>query len=335
MTPKSPLIASQLAYLQQVAPHRRWHYGLLLVALVAALFAVWQVFTFQDIWTVQPVTVFILSIYWFLQYRIIHTATHLAQYDWQHDVPDTLIGTLSKRTLMLTKIRALLWHHRYFVTAISLTLAILSLATMVFLYYGLGNFGDNVIPYTTARGIWKYVGTVTSGYLWQTWHWQGVYIPKSFAYIIMTSPVILTLTHTNSLLSVSIGLWAGRFGRALISRILVVGLIFGVFLGFYALRETPAWTCHRSWMIPDRCSEMLFQMRLVDSIQAFALTFLDGGTAVATGMFEPQSYTSTLDPFQIRHTAIVIVTSMSQFALSGFFLRRASLHPRKKKAVSS
>jgi hypothetical protein len=330
MTPKNLLIASQLAYLQQVAPHRRWHYGLMVAGFIAALLAIWQVFTFQDIWTVQPVTVFILSIYWILQYRIIRSATQLAHYDWQQDLPDNLIGNLSKRTLMLANARALLRHYRYFIIAMSIALVILSLAIMVFLYYGT-TFSSDYVSWKSGRSVWKYVGTVSSGYSAISWYWQSVYIPRSLAYVGIVSPVILTLTYTNSLLSVSIGLWAGRFGRALISRILVVGFIFGVFLGFYALRETPAWTCHRSWMIPDRCSDMLFQLRLVDSIQAFALTFLDGGTAVATGMFEPQSYTYTLDPFQIRHMAVAIITCLSQLALSGFFLWRASLHPRKKK----
>ena len=321
MRRKVLLVESEQAYLRQVMPHRIWHYVLMLVTLLFASMSVWRAF---DSWhgdTVILMAVPIISLYWLLQYQIIKSATYLADYG-QEDVSEKSGGAISGRKIIFTKVFAILQHHQFFIIFISLALLGLSLVITGFLLFNSHVYAVNFASLDD-RGILRYVGVVRTGF--SPWRPDFPFsLSQRIFYTVIVSCALLILTFVNCLVSVSVGLWAKHLGRACVLRLLLVAVVFGVFIGFYALRSTPALTCFRSRMIPDNCNEILFQMRLIDSIQAASLAFIDGGTSLATGLHGCSSELPWFKwvGYQGRHLGVFVVACLSQLILSGFLLQR-------------
>jgi hypothetical protein len=295
----------------------------MLVALMVASVPWWRAFaSYRGI--VLTMAASILGSYWVFQFRIMQSAVHLAKHDWQMDAPDALTGTVSQRALFFAQVRAVLQHHRRFIVLNSLALLSLSLTITVYLYFWTPGMD---------RGILRYVGVVTSGYSLQYSGLPGFPFSEWPVSILLAGTMLLIFTVTNSLLSTSLGLWAGRLALTVRWRLLLLVMIFGMFLGLYALRETPDWTCHRSLMIPTQCSEVLFQMRVVDSFQAILLTFVDGGASLVTGIHLPTGTDPEWEGYQWRHLLAGSVTFMCQLAVSGYFLWLSSLSHRKKRII--
>jgi hypothetical protein len=319
---KNPLINTELAYLRQNAPHRKWHYLLGLVALVIATAPVWYGFKLQSsITLIQVMAIPILIVYWLFQLRIMQSACLLGT-SAMLDIEDAFMD--SQWSVALARVNAVLRHHRFFIYLISLALLGLSMTVMLFLFFGSSQTGSS-------RGILKYVGSVSSAYFLSGPYENGAPFLQRPVFTAIAGNLLLMFTFGNSLLSISFGLWAGRLGRTLMLRLFLLSIVFSIFLGLYALREMPAWTCHRSWMLPDRCSHILFQMRVADSLQAISLTFLDGGTSLVTGIHCPVGRGFELEGYQVRHFLAGGVAAICQLALSGFILWRISLSKRSTK----
>lgn len=150
--------------------------------------------------------------------------------------------------------------------------------------------------------------------------------------ILFMGAAILAITFTNSILSTSIGLMTGQLKRAAGLRAVLLIAMFGVFSVLYSLREIPPLNCSRILWDPRRCDDVLAQILLIDSFQAVTFSFLDGGTAMATGLHDCGGGYPFWGTYKQRHLMATGVTVLSQLALSCFFLHRASLLYGKKKA---
>jgi hypothetical protein len=297
--------AAIATYLQRFTPHRSWHYLLAVIALIVASVPVWLPF---DLWTgriIWAMAAIILSLYWLLQFRIMQSAVSLSR---RVDVPDRFVGAASPRALILAKVRGVIKHHSLFILLISLALMGLSLMITIYLYHGTS---------WDERGILRYVGVVSSGWVFVEVKFPFLQWP---AYYILAGVMLVIFTLINSLLSISIGLLTRHWGKSSRLRLLIFAATFGLFLVLYALRETPAWTCHRSRMLPNNCSKVLFQLRLVDSLQALLLSFSDGGASLVTGIHLPMGVSPKWEGYQWRHLLVGIVTYACQLTMSGCFL---------------
>jgi hypothetical protein len=328
---KNSLFDTYLSYLQKFTPHRSWHYGLAgITVLIAGTFFL-RDYHEWDRNAVQLMAVPILSIYWYMQFRVMQSAVRINQYEWHLDLSDELIGAVPQRHIMLAKVRAILWHHRYFVVFMCLALLGLSLATAGFLLFRSTYFHIDNYDYKLPRGILKYVGAITTGIDARMSSTSGFSLVERIWYPVILGSVLLILTYMNSLVSASMGIWASRLEHALVRRLFLIAVVFAIFLSLYMLRETPAWTCHRNYMIPDKCSDMLLQMRTIDSIQAISLAFFDGGTAMVSGLHGCPNYLFRLNGSEGRHLMAAGTTIIVQLALSGFFLWHSSFSQHKKK----
>lgn len=324
---KNPVYELELNYLREVHPHRWWHYGLILIALLFASISLWRGFdwntpniTYEQIQSIVPLLIQlmaipILIIYWIFQFRIMQSAIHLTNHDWQKDAPDTLIGATSHRTLIFAKVRATLWHHRIFLTLMCFAMLGLSWGIARYrLFWG----GSYVLPN---------VGVVKTGV-----SIRAFTVSQRVFYAPIMYITLLVLTFTNSLLSISIGLWASQRWRSILIRLLLVAVIFGIFIALYTLPRTPTWRCHYYDMPADfNCPEKLLQARIIESIQAISLSFIDGGASMVTGLHGCGGIFFRLGSYQGRHLLATIATVISQLTISAFLLRRTIQHSTKKK----
>jgi hypothetical protein len=176
---KNPIFEDNLAYLQNVTPHGKWHYGLMLMVLLVATTFVLRDYHEWDRNAVEFMAIPILSIYWLFQFRIMKSAAYLAHHNWQATLSDELVGAVSQRSVILTKVRAILRHYRFFIVLLSLGLLGLSLALAGFLLFRSTYFPEafatpsytssSYVPdpfpvssHNMGRGIWKYVGATST-----------------------------------------------------------------------------------------------------------------------------------------------------------------------------
>jgi hypothetical protein len=317
MLNEKQLLEHEQTYLRQVTPHRFWHYLITFVVLIAACAGLLYRLDTWETNTIQALAIPILSLYWWLQFRILRSAAHLASYD----SPSSEQGIT-----MFIKAYAVIRHHRTFIIMTSLAMLGLSIAIAGFLLFDARQYPANP-AYPPERGILQYIGVTATGYS------PSPNFPFSFMqrlfYVVIVGTALLVLTFTNSLLSASIGLWAGNLKHALWQRLILVVLAFGIFLGLHTLRETPPWACHRTQMTPHICNDVLLQIRLIDSFQAVFLTFVDGGAGLTTGLHgcQPREIFE-IDGFQGRHLLAIIVVLVYQSALINFFLSRS--RPKEK-----
>lgn len=336
---KNPVYELQLNYLGEVHPHRWWHYLLILIALLFASISLWRGFDFnipniiygqngnysqqlKSVANIVPILVQImaipiLSVYWIFQFRIMQSAFHLANHNWQENAPETLVGSVSQRTIIFAKIRAILSHHRIFLILICLALLGLSWATSQFLLFWSSN----------ERGILQYVGILRTGFSVLGFPTSGRVLD-----IPIMGIALLILTFTNSLLSTNIGLWANNRFHSIAIRLLLVAVIFSVFMSLYILPRTPTWRCYRYDMPAEfNCPEKLLQARIIESIQEISLSFVDGGASMVTGLRGCGGISFQFGSYQGRHLLAIIATIIAQLTLSAFFLRRTIQQSSKKK----
>jgi hypothetical protein len=320
---RNSLFDTYLTYLQKATPHRIWHYvSILLVVVVALAFSLREYNRGQsgDYSAVQMATGMVLLLYWLVQVRAIQSAIRITQYDWQSELADELVGTISQRRIIWTKVRAIFWHYRYVIILITLAVLCLSLA---------------ITGYTLAHGryhtIIRYVGAIHPG--WEASQFQCVLIGSSCVpFALPMGIALLALTVTNLLLSVSIGLWAGNLRRAIPSRLLLLGITIGIFVGLYVLRGLPPWSCGRAYWQSDPCPGIYVQQLLIDSFQAVTLSFVDGGAAMVSGLYGCGIRRFLWNGSQGRHLMAVGTTLVIQLTISGYLLWRSSFSIRKKKS---
>lgn len=336
---KNPVYELELNYLRKVHPHHWWHYGLIITALLFASISMWHGFDYTIIWEqgifyrqiantvsilIRVMTFPILSSYWVFQFRIMQSSVVLTKHDWQKDAPDTLIGMVSQSKLTLAKIRAVLTHHRIFLILMCLALLGLSWGIAQFLLFW-GSYSDypDRPPPITGRSILEYVGAIRA---------EHFPVSERIFYVPIMGISLFILIFTNSLLSTSIGLWAGQRGRSILVRLLLIAVIFGIFMSLYTLRGTPEWTCFRGRMTPEiYWCQIQLQARIIDSIQAISLSFVDSGASMVTGLHGCGGISFRFGSYQGRHLLAVIATVISQLALSAFFLRQTIRQSSKKK----
>ncbi len=322
---------SERVYLRQITPHRWWHTALAITGLLVAAIPLTRGFDTRDKTLVQVMATIIIALYWLFQYQILQSAIYLAKYEGQKETSYMNNKPKPLQAVIFTKVRAVLWHHQPFIILMSLMLLGLSITIMGFLYYR--NY---------ERGILQYVGIIRIA---EYWSWRYPLLPHA-AFVALAGALLLILTFTNSLLTISVGLWAGRLSTSLIIRFLILGVMLISFFGFYGVSASTPEGCQRTYSDPYRCPDILLRNRIVDSLQGLSLTFIDGGASVITGIYCPMgvdyvSYNDeqgrvlyrpvpTLfglmfdwrqDGYQTRHLGVILVTYMSQLALSGFFLQ--------------
>jgi hypothetical protein len=319
---RNELVDNGLAYLQRVNPHHSFQRVLLIFVLAIATIPTWITFARIGAWgpcLIPIIAMLTLSLYWLFQVWIMQSAIHLTGYAWLKGTSDLVVGNISRKAANIAAVRAVLQHQRWYIVSASLALTSLSLVITTYNYF-----------WTDDRGLLRYVGVVRSGYYGVVMvRYQDTY-PIRFPFLewpatlLLAVVMLLIFTFVNSLLSASLALWTMRLRRTLALRSLIVFLTFLMFLALFWLRNTPEWTCHRTWMIPSKCADMLFRMRVVDSLQASLLSFADGGAALVTGTHLPMGADPQWEWYQWRHLLVGMVTYLCQLALSGYFLWLAS-----------
>ena len=355
---KNPLVEIELDYLRQNRPHQKQHYFLLALALLVATAPLFYMFIRQDGALVQAMAFVILSVYWFVQWLIMKAAVVSAN----HELPDELLGSYSNRQIISAKLWAVLRHYRGFILLISLATLGLSLALMGYLHRipweHLGHVLDE-------RGILKYMGIIGHYTLpLRTWEVSPI-VPHPLQ-LTFALFILLLFSLANSVMSISAGLLVKRNGHLFLLRIMVVSVVFGLFCGLFTYRDSSydelgilpcdSWRYENS---PDACNRsevQLFNIRLLESLQASTISFLDNGTSLITVFLCPipvveiDYYTESNEPRyrmvesvfgsiprlslispMIRNVLAAIVTIFSQLSLSAFLLWRTSRGMGKKK----
>jgi hypothetical protein len=245
MLDENRLIKDEQNYLHQVTPHRIWHYIFTFVVLIVAAAPLRYSFGLWDSAKLLAIALPILSLYWWLQFRIMRSAAYLAQHDAQIEGTNTFAP---QELTMFIKLRTVIQHHSPFILLTSIALLGLSVALAGFLL-----FGQQQRANPQERGILQYVGVVSTGYLWRSNYPISSLQQRYFSGIM--GVMLVSLTFSNSMLSASIGLWAGQLRRAAKFRLILAVGVFGVFLGLYLLRMMPPWACIRSRMLTGNCDE--------------------------------------------------------------------------------
>jgi hypothetical protein len=310
---RDQLTVHALAYLQQIAPYRPLDKALLVIALAVASIPSW--ITFRGIGTLGPhlipsMAALTLGTFWAFQFRVMQSTLQLTGFGWVNGVPDLLVGNLSRKRLLFAAVRAVIVHYRWLHVASGLALTSLSLVITVYNYFF----------WVPDRGLLRFVGVARSGY-------SGEYYPN-FRFPFLEWPATLALavvllllfTVANSMVSASLTLWTQRLRRAVLLRCLLMIMCFAVFLALFTLRNTPDWNCPRMWGSRGSCAEMLFRMRVVDSLQALLVSFVDGGAGLVTGVHLPMGHNAKWEGYQWRHLLVSLVTLLSQVCLSSMIL---------------
>lgn len=342
----NPLSDSIHAYLRETVPHSRWSYILLAIALVTAVPPFIRPFDSRDGMLVQVMAAVILAVYWLIQFSVIRSAVKVTRYDWQTDAPDTLIGTLSRRDVIVARIRAILRHHRLHLILITLALLGLCLAVMGYLYYGFrGMYWFDILKHVTGVRL----GSPAPAH-------PPYPIVPSLLFITIAAGMLYLQTLTNTLFSVSFGLMAGAVRRAFFFRIVSFVVIVSLFLGLFLVIDVTAMSCNSRYpryTFDYVCPDNLARHRILTSIQGAILSFIDGGVSNAASTIRPggtplEEYVNSwgeqswrpiptyfgthldLQPYQIRHLVVAGVTVLAQLALAGLLLRRGGFSKRKQ-----
>lgn len=319
------LLRAEQDYLWGVAPHRTWYYIVMFIAILLSIACLWVDYAQWTSNFVHIMAVPVLILYWLLQFQIMRSAVYVAQHDWHENIPESQIGTVSRRSVIFAKVYAVLRHHRFFIIVMTLILLALSLEIASFLLFQ--NTNQFILT-----DILQYIGVVRTGYVPASLYFPFSLSSRVFFAVIMGLGLLI-LTIGNSLLSVSIGLWVGQLRRSIIVRFVLVALVVVVFLSLYSLRGTPNWTCQTPMGSPyhSPCPEIYMGMLIMDSFQAIALSFIDGGASLMTGIHSCGGHFFNWGGSQGRHLLAGIVTFVFQLGLSFSFLHQSNIGLRKKK----
>jgi hypothetical protein len=359
MFAKNPLLEIELAHLRKNRPHQRRYYLLLGLALLAALAPLFHLFTRLDEVLVQAMAFVILSVYWFIQWLIMKAAVESAN----HELADEMLGSYSKRQILLAKLLAVLQHYRGFILLISVAALGLSLALMGYLHRIPFHYVQNNSIFDEL-GLLRYM-SFSPEIQFENNVSEYILLPH-FLQIGIMSGILLILTLTNSILTASFGFWNKYIRLALGLRFCLVLTMLSIFLGLFCVRyssfepnlPSQAWHCIWGNIEDDNycqnISRQHFMVRIIESLQVSTASYLDGGVSLTSALLQPtghnfefyydesgQQFTqiipttigNTFRPvaFEFRLYGVAIVTVFSQLSLSAFFLWRASRDMGKKK----
>jgi hypothetical protein len=345
MSKPKTLYQTERDHLRQQMPYRWWHYAVVILALGIALTPLHPDFYPGNPYRIYSMMLGAVALYWWLQWRVLRSAVMLSRLALAVDAPEHLVGTVSQHGRAVAQVRAVFAHHRLFIAIIALIMTGVSIALLWYFFYfttqhDVGSHNpfhqyENVSTTRYDRGMLKYIGSISSGYLYPSN--RSFDVVKSYQFAFPRLLGVSFIVVANSFGTLSIGLYKSTYRRALRHLILTGFVMFVLFAGLYFFRETPFGSCYRSWWDPNGCGWKTNPARVIDSIAAIGLTGVDGGITLATGWFCPTQSRGMLPASGscLRHMLIAIVFIDLQFGLGIYRIRGASELVAKRKAPAS